>query len=161
MLIVRSIWPRILCAATKMPRLRDWLEASALLAGVGAAAWLLGFQTGMLTLRPETDIAALAFTALVALAIPALGEEAVFRAPLSARAAWIAVSLALFVAWHPAQLALGLPWAQAIFADPRFLGIAAVLGVACTASRLRSGSLWPAVAIHWASIVGWRGLTGG
>lgn len=157
----------VLRAARRRPRIRDWAEAVALLAAFGLVGGGFGIASGLLVPAPPPPLPVLLLTALVALAVPALGEEAVFRGPLDAGAwrprAWIAaaVGLAAFVAWHPLQIVLRLPWAQPDFADPRFLALAALLGAACTASRMRSGSLWPPVAIHWAAAVSWKALFGG
>lgn len=159
--MVRSIWLRILCAATKPGSRLAWFEAVLFAAATGAAAAAIGFGTGLFQLQPETEPAVLLAIALIAFAFPALAEETVFRGWLGGRRIALVPSLAAFIAWHPAQLMLGLPWARQEFADPRFLAIAAILGAACTASRVRSGSLWPPVAIHWAVVVVWKGLTGG
>ncbi|WP_176780216.1 CPBP family glutamic-type intramembrane protease [Maricaulis salignorans] len=110
-----------------------------------------------------TDWPGLIGLALIAIIIPALGEEMVFRVLLAGRRGrWRAgAALALFVLWHPAQLWLGLPMAQPVFANPAFLAITAALGLACTISWRRSGSVWPAAAMHWALVVMWKGLAGG
>lgn len=148
--------------AFKAPRLRDWAESAGLLLVFLGLAALLG-------LVPEApaavDFRALAVTALIAIVLPALGEELVFRVALQPRPgagltsrslARIALSLALFVLWHPVQVWLGLPFAQEQFLDPAFLAAAGLLGLACTVSYQRSGSIWPAVALHWLVVVGWK-----
>jgi predicted Abi (CAAX) family protease len=92
---------------------------------------------------------------------PTLPDLAVRRpSPSRGGKYWLRIvfSLGLFVLWHPVQVCLGLPMAQAAFLDWRFLIIAAALGLACTISWQRSGSIWPAVFIHWAVVVGWKGL---
>ena len=35
------------------------------------------------------------------------------------------------------------------------------LGLACTLSRIRSGSIWPAAIIHWGVVVVWKALYAG
>jgi predicted Abi (CAAX) family protease len=153
------VWRPLVTAATRRPGARDWAEAAALLAGFALIAAAAGLGTGLIAPRLDADPAALARVALAAVLVPALGEEAVFRGPLArGRYPLAALSLALFVAWHPAQLALGLPWARPVFADPAFLALAGLLGLACTVSRMRSGSLWPAVAMHWIAVVAWKAL---
>ena len=52
-----------------------------------------------------------------------------------------------------------MPMAQPMFLEPAFLAIVALLGAVCTISWRRSGSVWPAVMIHWLSVVAWKGLT--
>jgi predicted Abi (CAAX) family protease len=71
-----------------------------------------------------------------------------------------ALALLAFIAWHPAQVALGLPFAQAALLRWDFLAIAGLLGLACTISYRRSGSLHPAIAMHWAVVAGWQALAG-
>ena len=71
-----------------------------------------------------------------------------------------ALALLAFIAWHPLQVGLGLPYAQVVFLRPDFLLIAALLGLACTISYRRSGSLQPAILMHWAVVAGWKALTG-
>ncbi len=72
-----------------------------------------------------------------------------------------AISLAVFVAWHPFQVLIGSPFAEAVFLQPGYLALVALLGLCCTVSRLRSGSIWPAVVIHWGVVVIWKALFGG
>ena len=99
--------------------------------------------------------------AAVAIFIPALGEEMLFRVLMAGRTGWLraALALAAFVLWHPVQVWLGLPMAQPVFTEPGFLVIVAGLGLVCTLAWRRTGSVWPAVAIHWATVVAWKGLT--
>ena len=95
--------------------------------------------------------------------IPALGEEMLFRVGLAGlKGFWRAtLALALFVLWHPVQVWLDLPMAQPAFLEPGFLLIAAALGLACTIAWRMTGSIWPAVVIHWVTVVGWKALMGG
>lgn len=95
--------------------------------------------------------------------IPALAEEGVFRILLAGRRGRIRASLALaaFVLWHPVQVWLALPMAQPVFLEPGFLLVTAALGLTCTLAWRLTGSLWPAVVIHWLTVVGWKGLMAG
>ena len=68
---------------------------------------------------------------------------------------------ALFVLWHLVEAYWILPAHRALFTRPDFLACAALVGLACAILRYRSGSLWPAVALHWAYVVAWVGLLGG
>ncbi|WP_375548396.1 CPBP family glutamic-type intramembrane protease [Oceanicaulis alexandrii] len=104
---------------------------------------------------------------IVAFFIPALGEEFIFRGillprPQGWRQIWVTslLSVAMFVLWHPLQVWIGLPTGQPIFLTPGFLILVAGLGLICTALTLRSGSLWPAVIVHWLVVVGWKAGTG-
>ena len=84
-----------------------------------------------------------------------------FRVILAGRTGRVraVIALAAFVLWHPVQVWLGLPMAQPVFLEPAFLVMAALLGVVCTLAYRRSGSIWPAVMIHWLTVVAWKGLT--
>lgn len=158
---------RIIAAARMRPSTRDWTEAAALLLAVAGFAWFAGFQGGLFTLAPVTDARAIARVVLIAQIVPALFEEAVFRAglhPPAGAACYrlrVISALAAFVVWHPLQRALGAPWATEAFVDPRFLAIATALGAACATSYARARSLWPPVAIHAVAVIGWKLATGG
>jgi predicted Abi (CAAX) family protease len=99
----------------------------------------------------------------LALLFPALVEEALFRGPLAhprlRRPAVAAASLAAYVVWHPVGARLRPE--LAVMARPGFLAITAALGLACTVSVWRSGSILPAVAMHWAVVSGWVLFYGG
>ena len=60
-----------------------------------------------------------------------------------------------------AGLAATCPSAGRNSSIPRFLSLVAWLGLACTLSRIRSGSIWPAVIIHWGVVVVWMALYAG
>ena len=158
-----SLFADATSAVRTWPDRRAWLEALSLLAVLMVFALIAGSGAHLFTFASVTNWPELIAIALIAIIIPALGEEMVFRVLLAGRRGrWrAAVALALFVLWHPAQLWLGLPMAQPVFADPAFLAITAALGLACTISWRRSGSVWPAVAMHWALVVMWKGLAGG
>ena len=51
--------------------------------------------------------------------------------------------------------------AQPVFLEPGFLLVTAALGLTCTLAWRLTGSLWPAVVIHWLTVVGWKGLMAG
>lgn len=137
------------------------------------AAWLLpmlllfGFLGGLMHWRPVFD-AQLLRLAVVAIIVPALGEELLFRAALLPDPAgdgvpWprVLASTLLFVLWHPAQaLAFGPHWA-AVVLDPWFLASVAATGVALSRLSLSTGSIWPPVALHWLIVVTWKALLGG
>jgi len=190
-------------AAFRFPTRRAWGEAALLFVVFAGIAGLIGVGGGLFEISPRFDLTLL-ITALVAVFIPAMGEEVIFRVLLQPKPpsilpsplmgevversetgrgednnhptppdlsvsrpspsrggehwASLSLSLTLFVFWHPVQVWLNLPMAQAIFLDWRFLIIAALLGLACTISWQRSGSLWPAIAIHWAAVVLWKAL---
>ncbi len=121
----------------------------------------LAGQTPVWTPLPACDFAMLAAIALV---IPSLGEEIVFRGLLDPGRDGSALgglgALALFVAWHPAQGAFDLPSAQPVFWEGWFLASVALLGAWCAAWTRWTDSLWPAVATHWVVVVAWKSLFG-
>lgn len=155
---------------TRWPGRRHWREVLALAALFTIAAGLTA------RLSPELRatlgdgppaLPGLAGTMLAAVFVPALAEELVFRGllqPARLKGLWShaasVASLAAFVAWHPVQVRLGLPYAQPVFLSPDFLWLAGLLGVFATFSVHRSGSLWPAVLLHWFAVLLWK-LAGG
>ncbi len=99
--------------------------------------------------------------------VPALGEEIPFRGLLipsrdETRNPWlaIAISTALYVAWHPLETLTFLPHAT-MFLRPDFLACTAILGLGCAVMRWRTGSLWPAVLLHGGFVVVWQTWLGG
>jgi predicted Abi (CAAX) family protease len=96
-----------------------------------------------------------------------LGEELVFRGAFipgreerTDPVLPIIVSTLAFALWHVVET-LFLPHAAATFLRPDFLAMTVLLGLTCAALRWRSGSTWPAIALHWFVIVAWQGWFGG
>ena len=99
------------------------------------------------------------------LLLPSLVEELVFRVallphPLEGQSrvsllAWIALSVGLFVAYHPLAARLWYRRARGVFNDPRFLVQCTLLGLACALVYVATGSLWSAVLIHWLAVLVW------
>jgi uncharacterized protein len=140
---------------------------TALALGLHAAFALpFGLLTGLYGWDPRIDLDLLR-VALVALVVPALCEEAVFRgaimpgraeapvAPVSAL-----VALVAYLAWHPINATLFFPEVLPLFSDWRFLIVTGSLGVVCAWLWRATGSLWPPVLVHWAVVVAWKGLLG-
>jgi len=159
----KAAWGRIVRPAAP----RDWLEALGLFVvfSLSAALILTAYGAGQMdwSFPGLREPRPLLIMALVVFIIPALGEELVFRnllqpadAGAPAGLALSGLSLAAFIAWHPFQVWAGLPTAQPVFLDPAFLAVAALLGLVCTISAHRSGSIWPAVVIHWLVVVAWK-----
>jgi uncharacterized protein len=142
----------------RLPDLRGAVEALILfLVVVAAGIWAA--MSGVLESHPLSSRSEILTISLSTFFVPSLAEELVFRGWLR-KGAPIAASLSLvaYVFWHPLQVWLGLPFARPEFLDPRFLSLVAWLGLACTLSRIRSGSIWPAVIIHWGVVVVWIAL---
>lgn len=118
-------------------------------------------------IRPQSAPDAITAVGLAAtlFVAPALGEELLFRGLVVPRdrpgAVPIALSVALFVAWHPLQaVTFGPPWAAA-FMNPWFLACTAILGLALARIYAATGSLWPGVVAHWLVVLGWKLWLGG
>lgn len=146
-----------LASLKRLPDTRAAIEGVLLfIVVVAAGAWAV--SSGVLKLNPLSRDHVFMVSVSTFL-IPTLGEELVFRgwvrrgAPIAAVA-----SLLAYILWHPLQTWFGLPFGRPEFTDPRFLGLIAWLGLACTLSRLRSGSLWPPIIIHWGVVVLWKVL---
>jgi predicted Abi (CAAX) family protease len=156
----------------------EWTPASHLWSlgigiGYGAIALTLGWRSGFLSRRWHwSPWRQLLPRAVRFLFVPAIVEEVLFRALLMPSALdgveplsmvpWVALSVGVFVAWH--GLTLGLRRGGDLhmrWADPRLLLQVSLLGLACALAYVVSGSLWPAVGIHWLAVVVWRqGLLG-
>lgn len=138
------------------------------------AAWLLplllfvGSAGGLVQWRPTFDVAILKLAGL-AIIIPSLGEELLFRAAILPAPtkntplplASLLLSIALFVAWHPIQaFVFGPHWARIVL-NPWFLAAVVALGLASARLYWKTGSLWPSVGLHWLTVVGWKALLAG
>jgi predicted Abi (CAAX) family protease len=133
------------------------------LTAVGA----VGFASGLYTLHP-INREGLPLRLLAVLIVPALGEEGFFRGllvPSRAETATptllIVLATLVFVAWHLVEARLILPRAAMLFERPDFLACAGLLGAGCAVIRWRTGSLWPAVALHWLMVTIWQTWLGG
>jgi predicted Abi (CAAX) family protease len=132
---------------------------------VGVLAGLLRPSTPQMTMAEMLGAGAMVFVH------PAFVEELVFRVlllprdPSSMRRGRLLLvagaSLALYVASHPLNAFLFRPQALGLFSSPAYLTLAALLGAACTAAYFISRSIWPAVVMHWATVLAWLWLLGG
>lgn len=158
---------RLLASLRTWPDARGWGQA----AGVGAVALavelVIGLAGGFLRPAPG-DWSMLPMSLALAVFVPALGEEAVFRGLLTpsrdeGAGLWRAIlpSTAVFVLWHVFEALSFMPAAAPVFLRPDFLATTAVLGLACGWMRWRTGSLWPAVLLHWLEVAGWQIWFGG
>jgi len=132
---------------------------------IGLLSGLL--HPGLARLAP----AAAMLTIVTLLAHPACTEELIFRVlmlprridrlPRGSRYTRVAIALIAFVAAHPLNARLFWPASIALFANPYYLGLAALLGLACSVAYVISGSIWPSILIHWISVTLWILLLGG
>jgi predicted Abi (CAAX) family protease len=154
----------LLDALTTIPDWRTWRTC----AFVYCLFLVCAIPIGMLSvlLRPSLPYFSpteMAGTGLLILVQPALAEEILFRGLLLPRRAdsmsrgrlfvVAAAALVVYVAAHPLNALIFKPGALTLFESPAYLVIAALLGVACTATYWISRSIWPPVAIHWLTVV--------
>ena len=142
------------------------LWSLAILIGYGLLAFPLARRSGLLPRRWHwAPWPRLLPRALGLFLFPALQEELLFRALLLPSALegvsplalvpWVALSVGLFVAWHPLLARTRRDPLRTLLADPRFLVQVTLLGLACSLAYLVSGSIWPPVLIHWLAVVVW------
>ncbi len=134
------------------------------------ASLVIGFYAGLFSVgvidHPISVV--LPFSLFV---FPSLLEEAFFRGILIPNnaitqsrcriVAYITVSTAAFVLWHPANALTTNTTAAALFLNPAFLLIVALLGITCSVSYVFSRSLWMPTIIHWLTVVVWVIFLGG
>jgi predicted Abi (CAAX) family protease len=165
---VRRLLDRVRLSLTVWPSRTGWLLAAAVGVAALAVELAIGLAGGFLRPAPA-DWSVLPAALLLAVFVPALGEELVFRGLLipgrgeGEGDAWgaILLSTALFVSWHVFEALTFMRAAAPIFLRADFLATTAVLGLACGWLRRRTGSLWPAVALHWLEVAGWQVWFGG
>lgn len=156
---------RVWRGLTTWPERRHWVEASIGALILSAVTIAVGFPSGFLVFQPVPPLHALWIAPFVFVA-PGLIEETVWRGYLptwnETRApwVWIGVSLAVFLAYHWV-LTLFLDGAAEIFLRWEFLFGAAMIGLVCAILRMRSGSIWPGVAVHGLAVAVWITLLGG
>ena len=157
---------RLLASLRTLPSARGWLFCLVVSAVTLATMAVIGFATGLYHLTPAQP--GLPLRMLIVFFVPALGEEIPFRGLLtpgpneSARPRLeIAISTTLYTLWHVVEAVTFLKAAAGVFLRPDFLLCCAVLGLGCAITRRATGSLWPAVLLHWALVVVWQTWLGG
>jgi len=157
---------RLLTSLRTVPSPRGWLFCLAVSVVTLALMMLIGFVTGLYRLQPTEP--GLALRMLAVFFVPALGEELPFRGLLTPGPnesnrprLEIATSTVLYTFWHVFEAVTFLKTAAGVFLRPDFLLCCAVLGLGCAITRRRTGSIWPAVLLHWALVVVWQTWLGG
>jgi predicted Abi (CAAX) family protease len=160
-----STFTRVRAALTTFPTAKHWLRFLLELGWLAPVLAALGWA-GALVDPGAVDWPALLRLAAIALIVPALAEEVVFRAALlpapSTRVSMLRLTLAIaaFVAWHPLQvLWFGVAWGETVL-DPWFLAAVAALGIAASRLYLATASIWPPVILHWLVVIAWKALGG-
>lgn len=154
---------RLRAGLRRWPSLYEWTLTAGIAAGFFATASAIGFGSGLFRLAPGFDPDLLRI-ALIAILLPAIGEELVFRGAMVAEnSGWgrCAVALLAFVAWHPLNARLFFPEAVTLFDDGRFLLIVGLLGASCIWLWQRTRSLWPPILLHWLTVVLWKAFLEG
>lgn len=170
--VVGVVLPRLMDAYFAPLTGRGLALGALLLGGYAAVALALGRGTGFLPAqRSKVRPLILMRQAVALLLTPSLIEETLFRAALMPHPleglgawdsfAWGALSVGLFVAWHPVAGRLWYPQGRRLFDDGRFLLLASLLGVVCVVAYQSTGSIWPPVLIHWLVVLIWLELLGG
>lgn len=156
-------------AFTTFPDREAWRWCAGLFGVYTLCALLIGWSTGFCRLElMKAPVWSVAATPLALLVAPSLVEEFFFRAVLlphplerisrKTRFFWISVSLTVYVVMHPIN---GMISGRLVFLDPSFLILATLLGIVCTITYLKSGSIWPPILIHWLTVVVWIMFLGG
>ena len=162
-----SIYRNRLAASLRtLPSARGWTFCAVVSLATLALMAAIGFTTGFYTLQSAEP--GLPLRMLVVFFIPALGEEIPFRGLLTPGPEEtqrpkleIAVSTGLYTVWHVVEAVTFLKSAAGVFLRPDFLLCCAVLGLGCAVMKRQTGSLWPAVILHWALVVVWQTWLGG
>lgn len=136
------------------------------------AGWSWGFLVPGWQLLPWRQQLHQAAALLV---MPALGEELLFRVALMPSPhlgqgsdglnwsvlGWGALSLGLFVLYHPLAGRLWYPRGRILFQDRHFLMLCTLLGATFSIAFQISGSLWSPVLVHWVAVSVWLGPLNG
>ena len=168
-LVIPTVFSRLI-EGFRIPQLQDWGIALAALSIYGAIAWHLGHWWRFFKpTNPFDDLnltsATLTRSLLRLLILPALLEELIFRVLLLPHPTeavqshtlgiWLAISLGLFVIYHPLNALTLYPAGNPTFLKPAFLALAGLLGLTCSLVYLQTGSLWLPTLIHWIVVGAW------
>lgn len=172
--LISFSFSRLIAGATTFPTGLGWVWSGVILIIYGLIAWPWGYQHHFLS-TPKS-ISGISFSTALRLVVrslfmPALIEELLFRCLLIphpqegvwwlTQAAWSGFSLLIFVLYHPLNARTFYKAGNPTFFHPTFLGLAALLGIACTATYRFTGSIWPGTIIHWIVVVIWLLFLGG
>ncbi|MEB3161126.1 MAG: CPBP family glutamic-type intramembrane protease [Synechocystis sp.] len=170
--IISTAARRLLASMVFFPEAKDWAIFGTCLALYGAIALSVGFKKGFLQWQPwqKSPITWLKLTLLLLLT-PALFEEILFRVlllpyPTELNRVWptlgaMALSLVLFVIYHPLNAWLFYKAGRPLFFQPIFLSLATLLGFWATVLYWFTGSLWLITLFHWAIVAIWLLFLGG
>jgi predicted Abi (CAAX) family protease len=137
-----------------------------------AIAIPLGFKTNFLSFTPDLFFTKETIsTSFRLFFFPALGEEILMRVLwlphptervfLSSWLIWAAISLLIFVVYHPLNALTCYSRGYPTFMNPIFLTLAGLLGIICAIAYYLTGSLLVITLIHWIIVVVWLFMLGG
>lgn len=152
-------------ALTHRPSREEITQSLAALLIYAMVALTIGFGGGFFRpTRLDTPVWLKTILPFTMVLIPSLIEEVIYRCVLlphperpwskTATRIAVAVSLSAYVLSHPIY-ALVVPELAIDFLDPPFLAIVLCLGVCCTWTYFRTGSVWVPTAIHWLTVLIW------
>lgn len=130
---------------------------------------ILGWQTHFLSWKPQ-PLGTVVRVTLASSIAPAILEELFFRVLLLPYSSEVpskpyllrsALSLFLFIIYHPLNALTFFPQGRKVFGDRIFLVLAASLGIVCTVTYEQTGSIWLPVLIHWVTVAVWLSYFGG
>lgn len=162
---------RLNLALSTFPKATDWLFVAGLALIYTSLALPAGYHCGFLKFDPVSTPQTVLTVCFSSFVSPAFLEEVFFRALLLphptetasilSKMLWGCGSLAAFILYHPLNALTFFCRGRQIFTKPVFLGLAGLLGVLCTLVYQLTGSLWPAVFVHWLAVVIWLLLLSG
>jgi predicted Abi (CAAX) family protease len=171
--ILSKVVLRFWSGMTIFPKSMGWLSALVLLLAYGIIALGFGWKTGFLRLDNQFKGSWLHEILFVGqlFFLPAFFEELLFRMLLIPHpietavfiniVKWSLISLGAFIVYHPLNALTFYPAGKPIFWDWRFLTLTGLLGAVCSIAYYTTGSIWPAILIHWIVVVGWVKVFGG
>lgn len=169
--IISILLNRILASAF-IPTFYDWLITALAILAFTTIALPLGFSTGFLQFQiwqaKPIDYFLLILRCLIT---PAIIEELFFRVLFLPHptevvnwqnwSLWAALSLVIFVIYHPLNAKTLYKDGYPTFFDPSFLTLTTLLGITCTITYALTGSAWIIIFIHWLVVVLWLAYFGG
>ncbi len=167
-----SILLNRILASLAIPTFPDSLVISITLIIYSMIALPLGFKFGFLQLQIwSANSIDKSLLTLRCLFLPAIVEELFFRVLLLPHpneitnwfkwGLWAFFTILLFVIYHPLNAKYFYKAGFPTFFNPVFLGLAGLLGIACTIAYGLTGSLLVIVLIHWVIVVFWLIIFGG
>ncbi len=169
--MISTLIERLIFASRPM-NTQDWLVVGVTLLIYGAIALPLGFNSRFLRVsRGFRNLKELFQGLVVIFFMPSVIEELIFRVLLLPHPTekvsiivwclWAALSLLLFIIYHPINALTFHPQGNPTFMTPIFLTLTGFLGLGCTVAYQLTGCLWVPVIIHWAVVVIWQYWLGG